>query len=280
MHTNSGTSRRAFLTTGAAALAGLTLSRYLSADVVAGEEAYGGLRMGVQSYTFRDRSFEKAVEALHDDLKLACIEIYPNHITGIGPSKAKELAAAHDVTPVGYGVVPFSKDNDANRKTFELARTLGVKYISCDPDPGAFDSLDKLTEEYGITADIHDHGPGHRWGKIDTIWAAIKDHSNGVGLCNDTGHFIRAGEDPMRACELFKDRMHAMHLKDFKKKDKGWEDCVLGDGSLQVAAIVKWLLANKFKGGLSLEYEGRDPVKVSLESLERVRKAVAEARKA
>ncbi len=269
-------SRRNFLSLGAATVAGLALTRSTlraaspepaagtaAAPTVAPGDVYAGLPLGVQTYTFRDRSFEKALEAVKNDLKLSYVEIFPNHLAGTSPSKAKALLTEHGITATGWGVVHFGKDIDANRKIFELAKELDVKHITCDPDPDAFDNLDKLTEEYKITADIHDHGPGHRWGKIKTIFDAIKDHNPMIGLCNDTGHFIRAGEDPLRACEDFRGRMHAMHLKDFKKNAAGkFEDCALGEGGLKLEDILKWLVINEFRGDLSLEYEGKNPVEV------------------
>lgn len=73
--------------------------------------------------------------------------------------------------------------------------------------------------------------------------------------------------------------MYAMHLKDFKKDDKGkWEDCVLGDGLLDVNAIIKYLIDNKFTGALSIEYEGGDPVKSVQKSLDRIKEAVKKAK--
>ncbi len=279
-HSNA-VSRRTFLGGVASVAAGLSVgSSHLFGQESGSAHDLGGLPLGIQSYTLRDRSFEKALEGLTKDLKLNHIELYPGHITGRSPAQVKELLREHKVKLSGWGVVPFGKDADKNRELFEQAKALGVPHITCDPDPASFDSLDKLTEEYGITADIHDHGPGHRWAKIDVIWAAIKDHSKNIGLCNDTGHFIRAGEDPLRACEVFGDRVHAMHVKDFKKNEKGeWEDCGLGEGGLDLTALTKWLLDHKFQGDLSLEYEGKNPIEVCQADLGRIAKAVATAKK-
>ena len=282
MHFDSAKlSRRTLISLSAAGLAGLALSRTgaLGDDAPAAAHDFGGLPLGVQSYTLRDRSFEKALDAIKNDLKLTNLEIWPGHLAGMGPARIKTLLADRGMSATGWGVVGFGKDEGSNRKIFETAKELGVPHITCDPDPDSFDNLDKLTEEFGITADIHDHGPGHRWGKIDVIWAAIKDHSKMVGLCNDTGHFIRAGEDPLRACEVFGDRVHAMHVKDFKKDEKGnFSDCGLGEGGLNLEALMKWLLAKNFKGDLSLEYEGGHPVDVCQADLGRIAKAVAAAK--
>ena len=241
--------------------------------------------MGLQSYTLRDRSFDKMLEAMQNDLKLHYVELFSAHLAGISPPQALEKIEAHDVTALSYGVVSFKKDEKANRVQFDLAKSLGLKNLSCDPDPDSFHSLDKLTEEYKITVAIHPHGPGHRWAKIDTIEKAIKDHSKMIGLCADTGHLIRAGEDPLKAVETFKDRLYAIHLKDFKKTDSGgWEDVPATEGSLDVNALVKFLLDRKYEGGVFIEYEGQrkddpqHPVKASEKSLETVRAAVKKAK--
>jgi len=270
-------SRRSFLGMSAAALAGLALAPTFSRAAEA--PGFGGLPMGIQSYTLRDRPFGKALKAIKTDLKLDYVEIWPGHPGLPKTARVKQMLDENGLKATGWGVVSFSRNNDSNRKIFEIAKELSVPHITCDPDPDSFDSLDKLTEEYGITADIHDHGPGNRWGKIDAIWNGIKDHSKMIGLCNDTGHFIHAGEDPFRACEVFKDRMHAMHLKDFKQTaNGGWQDCPLGDGMLPFRKIMKWVLDMHFKGDFSLEYEGGNPVKVCQGDLQRIEKAVSEAR--
>ncbi|HZK80437.1 MAG TPA: sugar phosphate isomerase/epimerase [Humisphaera sp.] len=270
-------SRRSMLAAGAGALAGLALTRgnLFAAGPVAADP-YAGLPMGIQSYTFRDRSFENALKTIRTKLNLSYVEIFPGHLSGISPAKTKELLKEYDMTVTAYGVVHFSKDIEADRKIFEFAKDLGIPHLSCDPDPDSFDNLDKLTEEYKITADIHDHGPGHRWGKIDVILAAIKDHSKMIGLCDDTGHFIRAGEDPLRAAEDFASRMHAVHLKDFKKNDKGkYEDCALGDGELKLKNFIDYLLSIKFRGDLSIEYEGKTPDEVVAGDLVKIKEIVA-----
>jgi inosose dehydratase len=273
-------SRRSFLKLGGAALAAAALARtqFHGLPAFAAEEhsdAYGGLKMGIQSYTLRDRSFEKMLEAMQNDLKLHFVELFPNHIVGLSPSQVLDKLKAHDVKALSYGVIDFTKDHDKNKKLFDLAKSLNLQNLSCNPDPDAFDSLDKLTDEYNITCAIHPHGPGAKWVKIDQIHDAIKDHNKKIGLCCDTGHLIRADQDPLRALEVFKDRTYALHLKDFKKLgDNKWEDVPAGDATLDVDGVVKFLLTHKSEAPVYIEYEGGDPVVSSQKSLTRVKEAV------
>jgi len=279
-------SRRSFLKFGAAAVAAAALARplagtrlFAAADAPAaagGADEYGGLVMGLQSYTLRDRSFDKMLEAMQNDLKIHAVELFPNHLAGTTPPQAMEKLKAHDVKALSYGVVPFKKDHEANKKLFDLARTFGMKNLSCDPDPDSFDSVEKLTEEYGITVAIHPHGPGHRWAKVEQLEKAFANRPNRIGLCADTGHLIRAGEDPLKVCEHFKDRLHCLHLKDFKKLagDNQWEDVPAGDASLDVDGLVKFLAGIKSAAPVFIEYEGGNPVPSAQKSLDRVKAAV------
>jgi sugar phosphate isomerase/epimerase len=282
MHPAHDHSRRSFLKlsaafAGAAALGG----RLPSLALAAGEDrTYGGLPMGIQTYTLRSLSFEKALDTIANDLKLKTVEIFPGHHPGKSPQQVKDMLDKRNLRCVAYGVVPFKKDADFNRKFFEIGKTLGIRSLSCDPDRDAFDTLDKQVEEYGIAAAIHPHGPGAKWVEIKQIHDAVKDHHKLIGLCNDTGHLIRAGQDPVEACHVFKDRLHGVHFKDFKRKGKDWEDCVLGDGELKVDELTKTLLAMKYDGPLSLEYEGGDPVNASRKCLDRVNQAATRAQPA
>jgi inosose dehydratase len=212
---------------------------------------------------------------MQNDLKLHFVELFPAHITGLSPTQVLDKLKAHDVKALSYGVIDFTKDHDKNKKLFDLAKSLNLQNLSCNPDPDAFDSLDKLTDEYNITCAIHPHGPGAKWVKIDQIHDAIKDHNKKIGLCCDTGHLIRADQDPLRALEVFKDRTYALHLKDFKKLgDNKWEDVPAGDATLDVDGVVKFLLTHKSEAPVYIEYEGGDPVVSSQKSLTRVKEAV------
>lgn len=276
---NADFSRRSLLKMGTAAVVGASLTRL---GFAAEANEYGGLPMGIQSYTLRSMSFDKMLDAMQNDLKLHYVELFGAHLAlNSTPTKleaAQKRLEAAGVKAVSYGVNGFSKNHDANRKLFEFAKAMGMTNLSADPDPDSFDSLDKLVEEYKITIAIHNHGPGHRYGKIEQIENAIKDHNKMIGLCNDTGHFIRSGIDPMDAFKTFKDRLYAVHLKDFKRDAAGkYEDCVLAEGSMPIDATIKFLMDMKFTGATLIEYEGGEPVPATLKSLARVKEAVKKA---
>ena len=176
-------------------------------------------------------------------------------------------------------MVGLGKDEAADRKIFEFARAMGLRYLSVDPEPDSFDLLDKLVEEYGIPIGIHNHGPGHKYALIDTIAKAIKDHNPKIGCCIDTGHFLRSKEDPVRAVEVFGKRVYGVHLKDVKNADTF---TILGQGDLRTVDLLKALAANKYGYCLAIEYEEKEenPLEDIKACLTELRKATASARPA
>jgi inosose dehydratase len=249
--------RREVIRAGLAAAGVLALGRRV--DAAPSPSPYGPFKMGLQSYSLRGLTtggkpdLAKALRATKD-LGLAYWESYTAHMP-VDASRAVEYkarAAEDGVSVIGYGVMHFSKNHDANRKVFEFAKAMGLGYLSADPDPDAFESLDKLVEEYGVAIGIHNHGPGHRYAKIDTIAAQIKDHSPKIGCCVDTGHFLRSREDPFRAVEVFGTRTYGVHLKDVKDATRF---TVLGQGDLRTTDLLKALAKVRYDYCLAIEYE-------------------------
>jgi inosose dehydratase len=276
------TSRRDVLKLGAAAMTAATFLPSLARALETGAaDEYGGLSIGIQSYTLRSMSLEKALAAMQNDLKLHEVELYSRHIQGKSPAQVVELLKQHEVKCVSFGVVEFNADHGANRKHFELGKLLGCRNLSCNPqdDPKCFESVGKLCDEYNMTVAIHPHGPGGRWVTIDQIHKAIKDVNPKIGMNDETGWLIAAGEDPIRCLDVFKGRTYAMHLKDFKKQANGkLLDVPAGEGQLDVEALVKKLLELKFDGVIAVEYEGEDPVPATQKSLARIKDAVKKAK--
>jgi sugar phosphate isomerase/epimerase len=254
------------------------------------DNRFGGFTVGVQSYTFRDFDLEQCLKRTQD-LGLHYAEFYRKHVPF--DSNAEQIAAIlklckdYDVKPVAYGVERFTKDHDANRKAFELGKALGIKYLSADPTPDAFDSLDKLCDEYKIAIAIHPHGPSgkkqlHHWYSAEIIMEAVKDHHELIGTCLDTGHLIRAAIlgkklDPAQQIRVMGTRNFGIHLKDndneAEKRGDPDSNVVFGKGALDVASVVKALRDVKFQGAINVEYEShpKDPsadVKACLALLE------------
>jgi sugar phosphate isomerase/epimerase len=261
------TDRRQFLRTGFAAAVGMSFPGVLRADDK--QDPFGGFVVGVQSYTFRKFPLEQMLKRTQD-LGLKVAEFYNGHISpNSTPDQIKaalRLCNEYGVKPVAFGVEGFSKNHDANKKKFEFGKALGINYLSADPDPDSFDSLDKLVDEYKIAIAIHPHGPAgggklHRWYSAEVIMKAVKDHHKLIGSCLDTGHLIRSAQlgeklDPAQQVRVMGERNYGLHLKDHDNTRK--TDVPLGKASLDLVALLKALKEVKFAGSLSIEYEASE----------------------
>lgn len=279
-----GLTRREILAAGLTLAGSAALGRLAGAAPSTSDSPYGPFKFGLQSYTLRGYTkggkadVDKAL-AVTKELGLHFWESYPAHIpidtNPAAIAQYKKRVEADGVTVIGYGVIHFAaKDHDANRRVFEFAKGMGLGYLSADPDLDSFDALDKLVEEFDVAVGIHNHGPGHRYAKIDTIHAAIKDHSPKIGCCVDTGHFLRSREDPVRAVEVFGKRTFGVHLKDVKDAN---HFTILGEGDLRTADLLKALAKINYNYCLALEYEEHpeNPVPDLRGCLEAVRAAAA-----
>lgn len=283
-HPSDSISRRRFIAgffssvTGAAlgSAFGFMFSQQSAGGGAEVKDPYHGFRVGLQSYSLRKFGAEEAA-AMIEQLGLKYVEAYPAHL----PSRkdiiadAKAVLKRHGLKVVAYGVVHLRKDEKALRSLFEFAKEMGIEVLSADPDPDSFPLLDKLTEEYGILIGIHNHGPGHRWSTIEVMHRAIKDYSERIGICLDTGHMARANDDIIKAVQVFGERLHGVHLKDVNERK---QDVIVGMGILDIKGFFKALKGIGFKGYIALEYELEpdNPLPGIRKSLEFIQKVCAE----
>jgi len=226
---------------------------------------FGGFTVGIQSYTFRNFNREQALQRIQQ-LGIHYVEFFSGHVplnsTDAQISAVKSLCRDYDIAPIAFGVEGFSNNHAANRRKFEFARQLGVRYLSADPDPDSFDSLDRLVAEFNIAIAIHPHGPQgtrlHRWYSAEVIMDAVRNHHRLIGTCLDTGHLIRCAQlnrqlDPAAQVRVMGARNFGMHLKDHDNQRH--TDVVYGRGVLDVRSVLRALREVNFGGYISIEYE-------------------------
>lgn len=276
-------SRREFLARAAALTVGATVFDRARPSQAA-ESDFGGLPIGIQSYTLRNFKLPDVLRHV-EGLGLHYIEFFGAHFSPTSSGEQiedmKKLLDKSKIKLVAHGVNGFSKNHDANRKLFDFAKRAGFKNITADPAPDSFDSLDKLCEEYGVRICIHNHGPGHRYDKLGDVQRAIKDHHKLIGACIDTGHVLRSDEDPVKWAAELGERVYALHIKDVAERTSRTHDVVIGTAHLDLVGLFKTLNKIKFPadGSISLEYESNpnNPIDDVKECLVAARKAIAKA---
>ena len=283
-------SRRRFVALSAAAAAGATwfdAPRILAAANLADpKDRFQGFPVGVQSYSLRHFNTEEAIRHLQG-MGVHYAEFYGKHLDPKADdariAEVQGLLKAAGIKLAGHGVHGFSKDHEANKRLFDFAKKIGVKVITADPSLDSFDSLDKLVAEYDIRIAIHNHGPNHRYDKLDSVVKAIAGHDKRIGACVDCGHYIRSGEDPVKCVLTLGERVYGVHIKDEKEKNTAKsQNVLLGDGHLDIVGLFEALRTVKFPadGALSLEYEANpeNPILSMKVCLEKVQGAITSLR--
>jgi inosose dehydratase len=277
-------SRRRFMAVSAAAGGAMSLG---ISHLLDGQEKdpWGGFPIGVQSYSLRKFKLDEAVRHLQG-MGVRYVEFAGTHLSP-GASDAEINDALALLKRAGlkvsaHGVNRFTNDHDANRKLFEFARRIGARTITADPNPDSFDSLDKLVAEFDIRIAIHNHGPTHRYNKVQSVVSAIKDHDKRIGACVDCGHYLRSGEDPVKCVLTLGDRVHGVHMKDEAEMNTPKSaNVVIGKGHLDVVGLFRALRQVKFPsdGALSLEYEANpdNPIDDMKACLQVAKDAIAKA---
>ncbi|MCX7013867.1 MAG: sugar phosphate isomerase/epimerase [Candidatus Sumerlaeota bacterium] len=223
-------------------------------------DRFKGLKIGLQSITLRKHDLQGVVERLKD-LGLRYVDLSKKHLAIEAPDaeieRVKKLCADNGIEIDCVAVGILTADVEKNRPVFEFAKKLGVKVMMANPMHDSMDALDQLVDQYQIKVGIHNHGPTSTWPDIETIDKHIQGHSPLIGLCVDTGHFTRVPVDPVKALHHFKERVYAVHLKDIDKDENGQhgKEHIVGDGPLDLRAVMQIFRQWNFQGPISIEYE-------------------------
>ena len=226
------------------------------AHLLYAKRPYGSFNMGLQSFVLRNVPFEKALDMVQE-VGLAYLETYNDHLSYESPARylahIKRALRAHRIRLMAFGVIGFDTDTKRSRAIFEFAKTMGLYAISADPDPGAFETLEALVEEFSINIAIHPHGPEYdRYPGWKAVGKAINSRHPRMGICMDVGHVTRAGEDAVEGIYALGKRVCGVHLKD---ADAQHHDVIAGRGQIDIPGIFKALKQVGYRGMVSLECE-------------------------
>jgi sugar phosphate isomerase/epimerase len=222
--------------------------------------------LGIQSYCFREFKDNATTAQMVKDLGLGAIELCGVHVDFQKPAGFGAAIAPYrdrGVAVVMTGVNRISGREPEDRNLFEFLKASGARTMSVDFAPEGLDdalqSAEKLSEQYGVRLAIHNHGGRHWLGSSQALSHVFKRTSPRVGLCLDTAWALDSHEDPIAMVEQFRDRLYAVHLKDFVfDRARTPEDVVVGTGNLDLKKLDDKLKAAGFAGLSIIEYEG-DP---------------------
>lgn len=223
-------------------------------------------KLGVQLWTFHEFQFVTAIEKT-DSAGIKNIEAFlgqplggnfqGNFDVNTSPetrTAIRQLLQSKGITMVAFGVVvPGSIDEW--RKTFQLGKDMGVRYITAEPLKHHLDSVNMLSGEFGIPVAIHDHPRPSAYAHPDSVLAAMNGRPN-IYACADVGHWARSGYDVVDCLKKLEGRIIGGHLKDvkvFNQTDAA--DTRLGTGVIKFPDVFAELKRQGFNGMLSIENE-------------------------
>jgi sugar phosphate isomerase/epimerase len=259
--------RRTFLKTTGVLAAGVGVAGLPTA--FADEKAKGapnaeklGWRLGCQAYTFREFTLFEAIDKTAE-LGLKYIEAYPHgqklsksNTVVFGPKlsaadrkEVKRRLEDKGVKLVNMGVGPY------DREAFEFAKDMGIETLVCEPKYDAFDAIDKLCEEFQINVAIHDHAKPTPYWDPEIVLKVCKGHSNRIGACCDTGHWMRSDLIPVDCLKKLEGRIISFHVKDLNEFGKDAHDVPWGTGRGDVKGMLAEVKRQKIKPVFSMEYE-------------------------
>ncbi|CAN5756469.1 hypothetical protein BH11MYX3_BH11MYX3_32300 [soil metagenome] len=232
-----------------------------------GKGKVGGFELGIQSWSFRAFSLEDAL-AMMNQLGLTRIELspcdrLPGHLHFPEPVEATDAMHAM-IRDAGIDCVtshiPLPLDGvnpEINRAAFEYAKRIGLHAILIDPPYEALDDLEALAVEFDIRVAIHNHTYSPRYVLPEHVLAVMEGRDKRIGALCDTGHYTRAGVDPLEAMRMFGDRLYGVHLKDVAGVSMAAPDAILGEGILDLPGLFQTLRDVSFRSdaSLSIEYE-------------------------
>lgn len=230
-----------------------------------------GLTLGTQAWTFRDRTAFETVD-IAATLGLTTIEFYPDQELSpdhkdvkVGPGMPDDLREAlkkkladNHITANSFGVVGFSTDERDARAKFDFAKSMGMSTISCEPEPEAWDMVEKLATEYQIRLAVHNHPKPSRYWSPDIVLRSVGTRSKLLGACADTGHWPRSGLTAIEQLKRLKGRIIELHFKDVAPSQpdgREYLDQPWGTGHNDAKGMMRELVRQHFKGVVLVEYE-------------------------
>jgi len=262
-------------------LAHLRAASFLQSSKIA------GVRVGTQSYSFRDRPLDEAIAAMKV-VGLNYCELWSGHVEGRGVipvpegGNRREATRAWRLNPAtaeyfkslrkkfddaGIALtsydVPFGNDftDDEIAAVFSLASALGVKIITSSAQVSVAPRIEPFAAKADMKVGFHNHSriSPDEFATPDDFATAMKAGPH-MAITLDIGHFTAANFDALAFLDEHHDHIVSMHLKD-RKRDQG-ATLPFGEGDAKVAEVLRRLRDRKWDIPAHIEYEyrGQDTV--------------------
>ncbi len=255
-----------------------------------------GVQIGAQSYSFRDRPMDKAIEGFKE-VGLGECELWQGHVEPktSGPGGREELRKWRLETPLetfakirkqwnDAGIVLYSYNLSFNDsftdaeidRGFEMAKAMGIKVLTASSTVTAAKKVAPFADRHKIQVAMHGHdnmSDANQFAKPESFETAL-EMSKYFMINLDIGHFTSAGYDPVEYLKQHHDRIVDLHIKDRNKKH---DNLPFGQGETPIKEVLLLLSRNKWKipANIEYEYKGADAVAELSKCYQYMREALA-----
>ncbi len=252
-----------------------------------------GVQLGAQSYSFRDRSLDEAIQA-YVEVGLSCCELWSGHLEPRG-LKRDDLRKWRLTTPLSFFRMQGEKFKKAGielyalnysfredftdeeiARGFEITRALGARAITASSNVSTAKRIDPFAKKYKIRVGMHNHSriAPNEFATPDDFAKAMEGMSEFICINLDIGHFTAANFDAVDYLQKNHARIVTLHIKD-RKRDQG-DNVVFGEGDTPIKPVLDLLMKNKWKipANIEYEYKGADTIAEVKRCYEYCRKAL------
>jgi sugar phosphate isomerase/epimerase len=237
----------------------------------------GDVMIGVQSYSFRDRSLDQALQAMKE-IGVGYCELYSGHVEPTGadgrPINRNELRMWRKTVSLDHfkqvrekfnkaGVVLYAYnysfrddfDDDEMQRGFEFGKALGVKCLTASSNVQTAKRVDPLAKKAKMRVGMHNHSRivPNEFATPENFADAKKGNSPYIAINLDIGHFTAANFDPVSFLEQHNKDIVTLHIKD-RKKDQG-ANVPFGEGDTKIKEVLQLLKTKKYPIPAMIEYE-------------------------
>lgn len=250
------------------------------------------LTIGVQSYSFRDRSFEEAIAAMQK-LGLRSCELWQAHIEPRripreelrkwretvsldAFHRVREQLSKASIALSAYNISINDDFSDAEiERAFEMTAALGAPLITSSSNIRTVSRIAPAAERRKMLVGMHNHSriDPNEFATADSLTDAMAKNRY-IAANLDIGHFTAANQDAVAFLKQHHARVVTVHIKD-RKRDQG-PNLALGTGDTPIAQVLTMIRDNGWPIPINLEYEykGADTVDEVRKMLDFTRRAL------
>ena len=243
----------------------------------AAESRFGGVLIGLQSYSFRDMTLDEGIDAMQQ-LGVTSCELWELHVEPRElrrPENRERLRRWRTTVPLDYFAEIGARLADAGidlsaynlsfkdhfsdaeiARGFEMATALGAPAITASAQMSTVPRIARYAERFGMPVAMHNHSrlDPNEFATPDDFARAIRlGGSAPIAVNLDIGHMVAANHDPLAYLRANHERIVTVHLKD-RRRDQG-PNTPWGEGDTPIRETLLLLRDEGWDIPANIEYE-------------------------